>query len=129
IEARHLDPVSTEVAIARARSSATRTWVSTHPGGALRLAWLHVWQEIKPRDEPTPTGAWLLPAAIVAAIVLWRRQGVFVIVWMTAVNIAAIAATWSVGGRFMLPVQPILAALVGAAAVDLTRRVYADARA
>jgi len=123
IQALHLDPVSTEVAIARARSRATVTWVRNHPGGAIGLAWLHIWQEIKPREVPTPTGAWLLPAAIAATLVLRRRRGVSVIVWMTAVNIAAVAATWSVGGRFMLPVQPILAALVGAAVADLTRTV------
>ncbi|HKB11578.1 MAG TPA: hypothetical protein VKD69_13035, partial [Vicinamibacterales bacterium] len=123
IEALHLDAVTTEAAIARARSRATVAWIRNHPGAALRLAWLHVWQEIKPRDVPNPTGAWLLPAAIVATVVLWRRRGVSVIVWMTAFNLAAISATWSVGGRFMLPVQPILAALVGAAAADLMQRL------
>ena len=45
---------------------------------------------------------------------------------MTAVNLVGIALTWSVAGRFMAPVQPILAALVGAALVIVARRTAAS---
>ena len=95
-----------------------------HPRDVVRLMGLHVWQEIRPRTLPYPTDAWLLPAAGLAALILRRSPGVGVVAAMTAVNLAGIALTWSVAGRFMAPVQPILAALVGAALVIVARRAW-----
>ena len=45
-----------------------------------------------------------------------------VIVSIVGANILGIALTWSVGGRFMAPVQPLLAALAGAMVVALVRQ-------
>jgi hypothetical protein len=88
-----------------------------------------VWQEIRPRSSPYhPTDAWLLPMAALAAWVLRRSPGVGVILAVTAVNLAGIALTWSVAGRFMAPVQPMLAALVGAALVVVLGRAAAAFR-
>jgi hypothetical protein len=78
-----------------------------------------VWQEIKPRRLPSPTGAWLLPAALIAGFYLRRCAGVGVLLAIVGANLVGIALTWSVAGRFMAPIQPILAALVGAMAVRL----------
>lgn len=124
-----LDPVTAEVRVARLRSRATLEWMRAHPREVARLMVLHVWQEIRPRNSPYhPTDAWLLPMAALAAWVLRRSPGVSVIVAVTAVNLAGIALTWSVAGRFMAPVQPMLAALVGAALVVVLGRAAAAFR-
>ena len=86
-----------------------------NPGQVLYLMWLHVSQDLKPgRDFHS---RWLLPAAALSALMLWRFPGAWVLVLMVCGNILTIAMTYSAGGRFMVPVQPLLAALVGAAAV------------
>ena len=122
IEALKLDPVTSEVRLAQFRSALARQWIRENPRDALRLLGLHVWEEVRPRTLPYPTGAWLLPVAAVAAVYLRRSSGVGVIVSMVAVNILGIALTWSVAGRFMSPVQPLLAALAGAMVVVMVRR-------
>ena len=125
IDALNLDPVTAEVRLAKLRSRETLDWMRRHPRDVVRLMALHVWQEIRPRTLPYPTDAWLLPAAALAAWILRRHSGVDVVVAVTAVNLLGIALTWSVAGRFMAPVQPILAALVGAALVIGARRAAA----
>jgi len=122
IEALKLDTVTSEVRLAKHRSALALRWIREHPLDALRLMGLHVWQEVKPRRLPYPTGAWLLPVAAVAAVVLRRSPGVGVIVSMVAANILGIALTWSARGQFMAPVQPMLAALAGAMVVATVRR-------
>jgi hypothetical protein len=122
IEALNLDPVTSEVRLAKFRSALARRWIREHPLDALRLMGLHVWQEVRPRTRPYPTGAWLLPVAAAAAVYLRRSPGVGVIVSMVGANIVGIALTWSVAGRFMAPVQPLLAALAGAMMVAMVRQ-------
>jgi hypothetical protein len=119
IEALKLDPVTSEVRLAKFRSALTLRWIREHPLDTLRLMGLHVWQEVKPRTLPYPTGAWLLPVAAVGAVYLRRSPGVGVIVSMVGANILGIALTWSASGRFMAPVQPLLAALAGAMVVAM----------
>jgi hypothetical protein len=50
---------------------------------------------------------------------------VLVVVLMIAANLLGIALTWSARGQFMAPVQPMLAALVGALGVALVRAAVA----
>ena len=83
---------------------------------------LHVWQEVKPRTRPYPTGAWLLPVAAAAALYLRRSPGVRVVVAMVGANLLGIALTWSARGQFIAPIQPMMAALVGALAAAVARR-------
>ena len=75
IEALNLDPVTSEVRLAQYRSALARRWIRENPMDSLRLMGLHVWQEVKPRRLPYPTGAWLLPVAAVAAVYLRRSPG------------------------------------------------------
>jgi len=122
IAALKLGPVASDVRLAQHRSALALRWIREHPLDALRLMGLHVWQEVRPRTLPYPTGAWLLPVAAAAAVYLRRSPGVGVIVSMVGANIVGIALTWSVAGRFMAPVQPLLAALAGAMIVAMVRR-------
>jgi hypothetical protein len=128
VEAMDLGPVQSEVWLAKHRSAVAARWVRANPGQALRLMGLHVWQEVRPRRLPYPTGAWLLPLAAIGALWLRRSPGVYVVVLMIAANMLGIALTWSARGQFMAPVQPMQAALVGALAVALVRATTALAR-
>jgi hypothetical protein len=121
IAALKLGPVASEVRLAQHRSALALRWMREHPLDTLRLMGLHVWQEVKPRSLPYPTGSWLLPLAALAAVYLRRSEGVGVVVLMMAANMLGIALTWSARGQFMAPVQPMLAALVGAMAVAAVR--------
>ncbi|HET9317496.1 MAG TPA: hypothetical protein VFQ51_18025 [Vicinamibacteria bacterium] len=125
VDALNLGPVASEVWLAKHRSALAARWVRDNPVDALRLMGMHVWQEVKPRRLPYPTGAWLLPLAAVGAIVLRRSAGVRVVVVMVAANMLGIALTWSARGQFMAPIQPLLAALVGALAVAVVRAMIA----
>ncbi len=59
-----------------------------------------------------------------SALVLWRFPGVWVLVLIVCANILSVAMTYSAGGRFMVPVQPLLAALVAAALVYGRRQAW-----
>jgi hypothetical protein len=91
-----------------------------HPTDVARLMGLHVWQELRPRGHLL----WdlLLPAAAIAAVVFRKSPGIGIIVLMVAANIVSVALTWGAGGRFMIPVQPLLLALVGAMLVHAARQ-------
>jgi hypothetical protein len=121
VEALNLGPVRSEVWLAQHRSALALRWIRDNPLDALRLMGMHMWQEVKPRRLPYPTGAWLLPVATLAVVCLRRSAGVGVIVLMVAANMLGIALTWSARGQFMVPVQPMLAALVGAMAASVGR--------
>jgi len=123
IAALKLDPVASEVRLAQYRSALALRWMRENPRDTLWLMGLHAWEEYKPRRLPYPTGAWLLPVAALAAVYLRRSAGVGVIVLMVAANLLGIALTWSARGQFTAPVQPMLAALVGAMAVAAARTI------
>jgi hypothetical protein len=98
-----------------------------NPGQVLYLMRLHVAQELKPgRDLYS---RWLLPAAALSAAILWRFPGAWVLVLIVCGNVLSVAMTYSAGGRFMVPVQPLLAALVGAAVVYGLRQALTLLRA
>ena len=118
IAAQKLDIVTTEVMLAKYRQKLAINWMLENPRLVVYLMWLHVSQELKPgRDLYS---RWLLPAAAVSALVLWRFPGVWVLTMIVCGNILSIAMTYSAGGRFMVPLQPLLAALVAAALVYAT---------
>jgi hypothetical protein len=117
-----LDVVTSEVMLAQHRMRLATTWMREHPREVLELMRLHVWQEIRPRGDRLAN--WLLPAAGLAALVFWRAPGTWVIVLMVGANILSVAMTYSASGRFMVPVQPILMALIGAAIAAVPRRMW-----
>ena len=120
IAALKLDIVPAEVMLAQHRQKLAINWMMDNPRQVLQLMWLHVSQELKPgRDLYSK---WLLPAAAVSALVLWRFPGVWVLVLIVCGNILSVAMTYSAGGRFMVPLQPLLAALVAAAVVYAARQ-------
>ncbi|MET0212655.1 MAG: hypothetical protein ABW292_06615 [Vicinamibacterales bacterium] len=122
IERLKLDVVTSEVMLAKHRQQLTLNWMMDNPRLVLQLMWLHVSQELKPgRDF---FSRWMLPAAAVSALVLWRFPGVWVLGLIVCANIMSVAMTYSAGGRFMVPVQPLLAALVAAGLVCVVRQAW-----
>jgi nucleoside permease NupC len=67
----------------------------------------------------------LLPAALAALVYFRKSPGVVVIALILFANIFSIAMTWGATGRFMVPVQPLLLALVSAMAVGIVRQAGA----
>jgi hypothetical protein len=112
-----------EVRLAKIRSSLTMKWMREHPLDVLRLMRMHVWQELRPRRGPL---IWdlLLPAAVVALIYFRKSPGALVAGLILCANIFSIAMTWGATGRFMVPVQPLQLALVGAMVVSIAREAW-----
>jgi len=119
ISAMNLGPVESEVQLAKRRTSQTLTWMREHPSDVLRLMWSHMWQEVRPRGNGISD--WLLPAAVVGMIVLRKLPGMSGVIVLVCANLAGVAMTYSHLGRFMVPLEPLLAAVVGAGVVTLAR--------
>jgi hypothetical protein len=120
IAAQKLDVVTSEVMLAKHRQTLALNWMMDNPGLVLHLMRLHVSQELKPGRDVF--SRWLLPAAALAALMLWRSPAAWVLVLIVCGNILSVAMTYSAGGRFMVPVQPLLVALVAAAVVYVSRQ-------
>jgi hypothetical protein len=133
LSAQNVNPYSLEyeVRLGQIRSGVALKWIRENPRDALWLAVLHVWQEIRPRGR-FPWD-WLLPAACVAlvyfAFVPERRsiaagtaRRARIIALIVCANLFGVAMTWGAGGRFMLPVQPLLVAVLCAMIVDALAR-------
>ena len=126
IAARDLGPVQSEVELARVRTSQTLSWMRGHPFDVARLMWVHIWQEVRPRGNGISD--WLLPAAGAGTLVLRNAPGISAVIFLVCANLAAIAMTYSNLGRFIVPLEPLLAAVVGAAVVTLARQAVPRSR-
>lgn len=109
-----------EVRLAKIRSAIAITWMREHPADVLRLMVMHVWQEIRPQGR-LPWD-WLLPAGVLALLFFRKTPGSAAIALLLAAQIMSVALTWGAGGRFMVPVHPLLVALVCAMVVAIVTR-------
>jgi hypothetical protein len=109
-----------EVRLAKIRSAIALEWMRENPVDVLRLMGMHVWQEVRPRGR-IPWD-WLLPAGALGLLFFRRAPGSAGIALMLAAQILSVALTWGAGGRFMVPVHPLLVALVCAMIVMLVVR-------
>jgi hypothetical protein len=116
LRAQNVDPFSIEyeVRLAKIRSGVALTWMREHPRDVLRLLGLHVWQEIRPRGRWMD---WLLPAGCLALVLFRRSPGAGILALMICVQLLSVALTWGAGGRFMVPVHPVLVATISAAMI------------
>ena len=120
IAAQKLDTVTSEVKLAQYRQELTISWMLDNPRDVVRLMWLHVSQELTPGREFYTK--WLLPLAGVAALVLFRSPAAWTVVFVVCANVLSIAMTYSAHGRFMVPMQPLLVALLSAGLVTVVRQ-------
>lgn len=112
-----------EVRLAQIRSGIALKWMRENPVDVLRLMWLHVWQEVRPRGR-MPWDA-LLPAGCVALLFFRRTRPAGALAIMLFAQLMSVALTWGAGGRFLVPVHPLLMALVCAMAAALAVRAGA----
>jgi 4-amino-4-deoxy-L-arabinose transferase-like glycosyltransferase len=122
LEAQHLDPLTFETRLAKFRSNLVRQWIRQHPVAVVRLMFLHVWQELRPRRYPFPF--LMLLAGGLGAFLFRKLAGVGFIVLLVCINIAGVAMTFSAEGRFMVPVLPLLIALASALAAAVIRKQF-----
>lgn len=122
LTAQNLDRLNFEVRLAKFRSALTIQWMREHPLDVVYLMLLHVWQELRPHGRFFYD--WLLVLGGIAAIFFRKSPGIGVPVLFVGMNILSIALTWSVEGRFMVPVQLLLIALTSAMAAELARHAF-----
>jgi hypothetical protein len=122
LRALKIDPFSLEyeVRLGKIRSAIASRWMREHPSDVLRLMVLHVWQEVRPQRRFS--WDWLLPAGVLALLYFRKAPGAAAIGLMLLAQIMSVALTWGAGGRFMVPVQPLLVALVCAMVVAVVAR-------
>jgi hypothetical protein len=122
LRALKIDPFSLEyeVRLGKIRSAIASRWMREHPSDVLRLMVLHVWQEVRPQGRFS--WDWLLPAGVLALLYFRKAPGAAAIGLMLLAQIMSVALTWGAGGRFMVPVQPLLVALVCAMFVAVVTR-------
>jgi len=113
-----------EVELARYGMRGGSTWATRHLARLPTLAW---WKIANTWETAIETGmiAPLFWLVLFAPLILWRRRAlvqgkiVFAIVLLVIVNMLVIAMTWSVGWRFLVPVEPLLAVLAAVPIVTL----------
>jgi len=89
-----------ELAMARYSSRQAKSWVLQHPGKSLALMVMKNLQELRPRSWPV---AVIILSGLIG-LILGRREPVSQIcLALLAVNAVAIGITWSVDGRFLVP--------------------------
>jgi 4-amino-4-deoxy-L-arabinose transferase-like glycosyltransferase len=127
LEAAGIDPYSLEyeVRLAEHRFALARTWMLAHPREVIRLMYLHVWQELRPRRGRTD---WmLLVSAVAVALVVFRRHPATPIVALVfAAMLGSVALTWGSIGKFVVPVLPVSVAMVAALVVEILRWLTAQ---
>ena len=86
--------------LAERGQAAASDWIASHPEKAVALAFMKIGNEYRPRGAVQ----WMIAVLALVGIVHTRRCGftlVFGVLHIT--NMAVIASTWSVEGRFVVP--------------------------
>ncbi|MCH2202229.1 MAG: glycosyltransferase family 39 protein [Fuerstiella sp.] len=91
-----------DVARARLGRQEAIDWIWGHPTDALRLAGMKIWQEYRPRLP----GEWFICVmAVVGFLLTLRRSDTRVFMGLHLISCFVIAVTWSVEGRFVMPLM------------------------
>ena len=118
-----------DVQLAQYQKRGSRAWLSTHAAMVPKLMYWKLANTILFADE----AGFIAPIfclALAAPFVVWRRRQAvnttvaFTCIGYVALTLAVISITWSMGWRFMVPVEPELAMLV---ALPLTAAAFGDA--
>ena len=113
--------IAQELADAEQSKAAAFRWMRAHPLKLPLLALMKVWTEWKPG---LPWDSLILGLAALGLAVWPNRTERQLMCGLLAANTLAVAVTWSVGGRFLVPILPVLhaAAAAGLWAVLRTAR-------
>jgi 4-amino-4-deoxy-L-arabinose transferase-like glycosyltransferase len=108
-----LNPLEKTLAEAEFSSERAKEWILSNPLKAIALVPMKIYQEFRPRTIPELL---LLVLSIVGGCAMWRRPEGKLLLAVVLANALAIGATWSVEGRFLVPmlfVQHVFAAFGG----------------
>ncbi len=119
-----------EVATAKYGKQRGTEWIVAHPGKAIILAPLKIWQELRPR---APTEFVMFVLFVFGIFVAARdrlagkgtdRTGreLLILLGLYFSNLFAIACTWSVGGRFLVPLLFVQYVFIAQAVAVLCNR-------
>lgn len=97
----------------RGDDSVTRAvaWIRSHPARLPALAMLKIYSEFRPNNAIEGI---VLIFALIGILTTWNRPGTRILAGLLATNAFAVAVTWSVQGRFLVPQLFVLYALCGA---------------
>lgn len=99
----------------RGRSAAV-TWIRNHPVRSVVLGGRKIWNEYRPRSL---SEALLSALAVIGVFVTRRRRFCHVFLLLHLANCLAIAVTWSVEGRFVVPLLFTIHVWAAAACLSL----------
>ncbi|MCA9062487.1 MAG: glycosyltransferase family 39 protein [Planctomycetaceae bacterium] len=100
IPLQQMSRIEAELAVGDASRERAIEWIRNHPAEILPLAAMKVCQEYRPRSFGEGI---ILLGAVVGMAVRWRRRETQVLALLHLANMMSIAATWSVEGRFVVP--------------------------
>lgn len=109
----NLNPLERTLAEAEFSSERAKEWILSNPLKAIALVPMKIYQEFRPRSIPESI---LLVLSLIGGCAMWRRPEGKLLLAVVLANALAIGATWSVEGRFLVPmlfVQHVLAAFGG----------------
>ncbi|MCH2202948.1 MAG: glycosyltransferase family 39 protein [Fuerstiella sp.] len=114
--------IERDVVRAQLGKTAAFEWIRNHPVTSIWLAVMKIWQEYRPRTRTE----WFIGTSALAGLVLTsRRRETQVFLALHTVSCFAIGCTWSVEGRFVVPLVfsiHVLAANTLASPTCLIRR-------
>jgi 4-amino-4-deoxy-L-arabinose transferase-like glycosyltransferase len=99
------DPVRRSLDRAERSELSARQWVAHHPLKAALLWPARVFQEFRPHG---PGDLFVLAFSLLGLAILWDTPEGRAARWLCAGQVFAIAATWSVAGRFVYPLLGML---------------------
>ena len=102
IDLNSMSRLERDVVRARLGKTAAFEWIRNHPGTSIWLAAIKILQEYRPRSL---TG-WLIGSSALGGLILTiRRKETHVFLALHTVSCFAIGCTWSVDGRFVVPLM------------------------
>lgn len=112
--------LETEIAVADESRRRAVAWIRANPMRAVVLGCQKCWQEYRPRAATE----WLLTGCmILGAITSLHQQSTRYLLLLHLINATSIAATWSVEGRFVVPLLLSVHILAAQGAVFLLKPV------
>jgi len=122
--------------LARSSWRGALAWIRENPAAIPWLAWQKVKDTCSSAPEDAGRVAWCYLLAPFAPLAVWRRgrsalDPIAAAAGLVVFNLAIIAATWSAGWRYMVPVEPLLqmlSAVVIAAAIAALGRMVDERR-
>ena len=107
------DPIKRSLVRAKLSEQTAIDWIKQHPFKSAILPVLRVIQEFRPHG---PADLFVLAFSCLGLVIVWRTSDGKIAAWIIFAQVLAIAATWSVAGRFVYPLLGVmhLLAAIGA---------------